>query len=350
LINIKPFNFNYEFLTIAKPQGKSITIKAGETVRAEVIDVLPSGGVVLRMKGGHITVNTEIPLQKDTSLLLKILNTPDTDHRLRFQIIAVLGREGSISLNPKASITLNQLVSLFSSEELKDSFIKSLVDLLPQKFNSLDSNQRNILVSILLNNSRKLILQSVQEMFKENFIPVKSLTPDKLQNAIVNTGIFFENKLRRGSNIEEDLKFKALKNVHSGDENLKELIKTIDQFQIVSRLTDGIFTFLPVLWEGLKRGDIFIKERAKNGKRGYLCIIDLEFSDIGDLQISVFLYEKDLMVTLYVEDEGFREILSSGIKELKDNLAVSFNNIFLKFKNRKEESIGSGDNLFHLKV
>ncbi|WP_457622147.1 flagellar hook-length control protein FliK [Persephonella sp.] len=354
MINIKPFNFNYEFLTIAKPQGKSITIKPGETVRAEVIDILPSGGVVLRMKGGHLTVNTEIPLQKDTSLLLKILNTPEMDHRLKFQIVAVLGKEGSISLNPRADLSLSQLVSLLSSGKLKDSFINSLMEMLPQKFNTLDNSQKNILVSILLNSinsSGRWFFQKAQEMFKENFVPIRDLTPDRLRNAILNTGVFFESKLKKGSvSIDDDLKFKALKSIGSGDESLRELVRVIDHFQVISRLTDGVFTFLPILWNDLERGDIYVQEKSRNGKKGFLCTIDLNFSDLGDLQISIFLYEKDLMITFFVQNDSFRELINNEIKELKDRLSVYFDNVFLKFKTKKEENLVLRDNILHLKV
>ena len=352
MINIKPFNFNYEFLTIAKPQGKSITIKAGETVKAEVIDILPSGGVVLRVKGTHITVNTEIPLQKETSLLLKILDTPYTDQRLRFQIVAVLGKEGSISLNPKAVITLNQIYTLLNTENLKESFIKNIIEILPQKFNSMDSSVKNILVSLLLNSindSKKMIFHNLREMYGENFIHINNLTPDKLQNALINTGIFFESKLKRSStDIKEDLKFKLLRDI--SDKASKDMLRFIDLFQVVSRLTDGLFTFLPVIWRDLEDGKIYIKEKSKDGKKGFLCILDLKFSDIGDVQISLFLYNRDLLISIYIENQKFRKYINDDINELKEILSFSFNNIFIKFKNSRKKDFENIEGLFQIKV
>jgi len=58
-----------EVITILKNLGSSISLKAGENVNAEVVDVLPSGAAVLRIKNSYITVNTEIPLSKDKNLV-----------------------------------------------------------------------------------------------------------------------------------------------------------------------------------------------------------------------------------------------------------------------------------------
>ncbi|WP_457640725.1 hypothetical protein [Persephonella sp.] len=359
MINIKPFNYNYEFITIAKPLGKSITLKAGETVRAEVIDILPSGGVVLKTKGSYITVNTEIPLQKDTSLLLKILNTPQTDHKLKIQIIAVLNKNGTVNVNPTAQLTTEQLSQFLKTETVQKSFIENIVKLIPQKIENLEPHTKLTLINLLQNSikSDKIIPEILKNIpYLQNLlVQVKDITPEKLQLALLNSGILFETKLKnKEKEIKNDLKFKLLQNV-SGKDNaeIQNLLKTVENYQLLSRLAEGIYTFLPVIWKDLERGDILITKKEKKGKKSYLCNIDLNFSDLGNIQILLLLNEKDLLVTFYIENSKFREFIENQVKILKESLqSSSFGNIFVKFPREKRENleIYSSENLLHLKI
>ncbi|MDQ7056652.1 MAG: hypothetical protein Q9M89_09465 [Persephonella sp.] len=114
MINFKPLISNYEFFQIVKPLGKSIHLKSGENVKAEVIDILPTGGVVLRMKGGLLTVETDIPLQKDTTLLLKILST-SPEHRLKIQLIGILDKNNTVQLLNLQQLKIEELISALKS-------------------------------------------------------------------------------------------------------------------------------------------------------------------------------------------------------------------------------------------
>ncbi|WP_457622902.1 hypothetical protein [Persephonella sp.] len=356
MINIKPFNFNYEFITIAKPQGKSITLKAGETVRAEVVDILPSGGVVLRMKGGHITVNTEIPLQKDTSLLLKILNTPQTDHKLKIQIVAVLNKEGNLTINPRSEIMLNQLTSLFGEKSVNLEVLKSITDLLSLNINNLNKDIKNVLVNLFtkgISENRSILFQNITKIPSENIAFINNLTPDKLQFLILNSGIFLENKLRNKKSVDSDLKFKILKGLSEGsDGNLKDILRLIEDYQVVSKLSDGLFTFLPLIWDNFNGGDIFVKERSnqKSGKKSFLCVIDLNFSDLGDIQVSFLFDRRDLFVSFFIENSDFEDFIKREVNELRENLEKVFSNVFIKFNKKKEKTVVMEENFIHLKV
>lgn len=73
MINFKITGHDSEsFLTVIRPGGKNIPLKIGEIVKAEVMDILPSGGVTLKIKGGFITAKTEVPVEKGFSAFFKI--------------------------------------------------------------------------------------------------------------------------------------------------------------------------------------------------------------------------------------------------------------------------------------
>ena len=51
MINFKISNVDSGLISIEKPSGKSLPLQLGETVKAEVMEVLPSGEVTLKIKG-----------------------------------------------------------------------------------------------------------------------------------------------------------------------------------------------------------------------------------------------------------------------------------------------------------
>ncbi|MCX7738307.1 MAG: hypothetical protein N2Z80_02660 [Hydrogenothermaceae bacterium] len=91
MINFKPVQQNFEFFNIVKLLGASIPLSSGESVKADIVDVLPSGAVVLRIKDSYVTVKTEIPLTKENQLLLKVLELKE--NILKLQIVDIKSRE-----------------------------------------------------------------------------------------------------------------------------------------------------------------------------------------------------------------------------------------------------------------
>ncbi|HWR88618.1 MAG TPA: hypothetical protein VN260_00020, partial [Dissulfurispiraceae bacterium] len=65
MLNFKITGTDQGLLTIVKPLGKSLPVRVGEVVRAEIMEILPTGGVTVKIKGVTITARTEVPLNKD---------------------------------------------------------------------------------------------------------------------------------------------------------------------------------------------------------------------------------------------------------------------------------------------
>jgi hypothetical protein len=177
----------------------------------------------------------------------------------------------------------------------------------------------------------------------------------ELKNAIQNAGVTLEAKLKaflkqiqkRGDGLDkddiqnlvnslfkDDLKVNLLrlrqfiedrgyvKESFSGKELLKwvdGLLKDIETFQILSKITDSLYTFLPITWEGLKDGEMAFKKTKTDYQDDiYLCKVKIEFEKFGDLVIMVLMYKWDFFVSFKTKDPGFFELLRLHIDELKD--------------------------------
>lgn len=88
MINFKITSFDNEaFISVVKPTGKSIPLKIGEIIRADVMEILPTGGVTLKIKGEFLTAKTEVPLDKGASVFFKVAGQPVEGKELRLQFM-----------------------------------------------------------------------------------------------------------------------------------------------------------------------------------------------------------------------------------------------------------------------
>jgi hypothetical protein len=199
MINFKPVQIQNEVITILKNLGSSISLKAGENVSAEVVDVLPSGAAVLRIKNGYITVNTEILLSKDNQLLLKVL--PPKDDKLQFQLILVSDKK-----------------------PVNEVFLKEIpIELALKNLDNLPENIKSQFIQNLINNIRKLEENRLNLPVED----VYQIDEKMIKEAIQNSGSFFENKLATLVNQIENLKqmdLQAYKEIFDGKRNILENI------------------------------------------------------------------------------------------------------------------------------
>ncbi len=322
MINIKPFTSPYEYVQITKLSGHSISLKAGEVAKAEVVDILPTGAVVIRLKGNYITVRTEIPLQKDTSLLLKILELP-VDNRLKLQLISVLDEKGNLSVN---------------NEALKDIELSSLSKVISNE--NLNEFEKIMLSNIIRNRIKKA---NVEEGMLKNISFLDNFTPEKLKNSIFNSGVFFEAKMKKLTegkkvDIKNDLKAALMKELsqesildyifNRGDlQSKKELLNDIIMYQFLSKLTNSVYTHIPSIFKGIKYLDVSLK-KEENGST--FIKIDICFEEKGRVMAIITYYEGSLNVFFKFEDDNFRKVCESNIKQLKEKL-INFSPNFFFF-------------------
>ncbi|MEJ5172804.1 MAG: hypothetical protein WHT47_03745 [Hydrogenothermaceae bacterium] len=200
-----------------KPLGASISLSTGETVKADVVDILPSGGVVLRIKDSYVTVKTEVPLTKENQLLLKVLELKNDFVRL--QIVDIKAKQTQISENIKQILQTNPELLILSFDKLPPQTQKEVINFL-----------QNQLKNSILENFPKL----------ETAINPQNLTAETLKKAVENSGIFFENKLLNLYKNIESLKTYT-ENLPTGiKDSLLEILQTtnIDNYQKLEEITN----------------------------------------------------------------------------------------------------------------
>jgi hypothetical protein len=73
--------------TTGEVKGESSPFSPGEVLRAYVLDVSGPNSVSLRIKGRFIEAVTEAPLEKDSAVLVKVLDASDSGGQLRLQLL-----------------------------------------------------------------------------------------------------------------------------------------------------------------------------------------------------------------------------------------------------------------------
>ncbi len=300
MINYKSIALENEYLTIIKPVAKSLTIKPGENIKAQVVDILPNGGVALRVKGQLVEVQSEIPLQKGSQLLLKLLELSDKNV-IKFQIIP----------NNISNTKIENIMNLFKNINTAN---------LLEEFSALKPEFKSILVN--------------------NFYSVYDMS--KFSEVIKNTGILFENKIKKGQDFKNDMKFKLFtllsnKEISNEDrEKIKQLIKDIQDYQYLSKLTDIFWTFIPVLEKGILDAQFLYKKLHKKSTVHFV-LIKLKFKKVGKVDININLIDNSLFINFFIENKNFMDFLKDNLNELKKELNPSFNITFSFFNKTFDE-------------
>ncbi|BAF70316.1 hypothetical protein [Nitratiruptor sp. SB155-2] len=184
--------------TFFKLPQASLNLKVNGTVRAEVVDVLPSGSVLVRINGQELEIRTEIPLQKDTTLLLKVLGMPGSEKAIKLQLLEILDTKKEkvekklqsldltkdlqfalrIALGSKDDKTMQVLLQKGLNEQLQRMNKEIIQTLKPQSFVSLSSSQD---VKMLIAQAKELIEAGAKNELSEVLRTIKELP--QLKNA-----------------------------------------------------------------------------------------------------------------------------------------------------------------------
>ena len=348
-------------------------LKTGDTLKALVVKVLSGTEALLDIGGKTVAAKTEAPLSfagmEGKSVLLKALgSTPSGEPLLKL--------EGELSSGPGLSglseSEAKGLLDLLSSGPApggEAAFLGRLENLLQLAGGSgdvkmpaqLKSALEDALLSLIKSGDAggeslyDLIMAAPQDPQVSQglqaqagmeapasglqFLPsVENLTGPALEKAVAESGILLETNLldlvkgveakiknQKPSGPENDLKALALKlqeGAGSGKEGQSaavsgRLLRDIRAYQLLSRLTGSLYSFLPVRWPGLKEG----LAGFKSGGAGASCLINLDLEGIGKINISVLMRDGGFYVTLRVENAGFREALSRETGQLEGMLS-----------------------------
>lgn len=427
MINFKITGFGNVSLVIERPSGKTLSLKLGEVVKAEIMDILPSGGVTLRIKGDFITAKTEMPLREGAVAFFRVTNLPSDGRDLKLQFMgyktdtskAESQRSDAFFASNEGRVISKLLHELSSSimdtktfNTRVQSINSEILKALPQDINSMPKEIRMRLQNLLQAGLKitgqgiQARLDSLMSQFPEGIkghpliqaitndlmVGIEDLPQIPIKVVLQDTGVVLEAKIRaiaemfqrtepsgnpetesrnqtqaaiptQGkdaaahetkqpplqhdmSSIKRDLKAGLLQlreflaeqdkegvRTFSGHDltsaqrqtalsNINGLLRDIETFQLLSKITDSFYTFLPVNWRELMDGEISFKRGHGDAKGfSYSCRINLDLEQFGELTIMVLMYNRGFLVSFAAESPVLQKTLANNA----DILQESFN-------------------------
>lgn len=322
-------------ITLISPSLKSISLKVNEIVNAEVLEVMDSGRISLRLKTGNeqrgfiILAKTEIPLSKGDNLFLRVMDVRDVI-TLQF---AGFARQGNMDATNNISAKIYNMLSELADSRLRTDEIISIKKIL----SSLPEAIKKAITE----------LKGIDRILTE----IENINQKILKDSIENSGVLFETRLkllRSGDQkiieqiVMSDLKGlllkikdklndeSILKNIQLSEFGLTEiknslnrLIKNIEFFQFNSLLNDVLYTFLPLSWQALIDGEILFRKNIDNKGGSFTCEIRLDLESMGKLSVLVTLFGKDFYITFNVEKTETISLLISNKGLLEERFTAA---------------------------
>lgn len=309
-----------------------LSLKIGNIMSAEVLDILNSDTIILGVKDGSInkvkiTASLDSPLSLSKGDLLRLKVTA-LGQEIRLQVLDITKKVEENPLLKIISTYLSEISSKINKEDIRTSidFLKKVPEDIKVKIPEFSN-------------------------FEKALPEIETLSSKMLEFAIKNSGLFFENKIRifldkmdLKKEIDSDIKglLLRLKDVLKNNQfsslflaseiNTKELLSSIEGFlkiiefyQFSSFLNNVLYTYLPLSWLDLKDREIVFKKREDES---YLCEIRLDIECFGRLNISISYQNKSLYISFYSEDKNILSMINANIKELEKRFEDS--NLLLK--------------------
>ncbi len=237
-----------------------------------------------------------------------------------------------------------------SVENVLKSFLTSVQDLegddLNQKLNDLNSLLESSFddEDIASDDLKKVFSAGfkkeshhIEKTLKNFLLDIKDLKGDELKNKFLNSGVFLESNLKEAKDSPEKVKdilnndlkailSKASEEIsNSSSPNQQEILKNIDKlllqidnYQLLSYLSNGSSLYLPFSWDQLEDGKIELKQ-IKEDK--FFCNIDLKLKDFGDINLKLVLYdENQINLQVYSKSDDFRSLVKDNIAQLRSSL------------------------------
>lgn len=338
---------------IGKADYRGLSFRPGETLEAEVIDVLNEGNILLKIKENILNVRSEIPFNVGQLIKLKVIGIQTNgDLKMRFmeyanpsderiqtylETLKAMLDEGFPNVKTtKFNQLMHKVLNTISdnpmiSDELKTRFEEILIKALKAEGDYITERLLGIINRLTEDISNRTAIEKIKALIKG----VEELQGDTLKTALENTGLIFEARLKRiiqenkpeGLDIVLDKDLKANLLILSKEGILKtevlSLLREIEAFQTLSKVTNSFYTFLPLIWKELRDADIMFKKREdKRGDREFFCRLNLDLKSQGRLTVMVTLHNEDFFVSFFVEDIEFSRMIEEN-KELLQGLFVN---------------------------
>ncbi|GIW46234.1 MAG: hypothetical protein KatS3mg078_0111 [Deltaproteobacteria bacterium] len=378
MVDFKATDLNTSFLIIKSASKRGLVLKPGEIVKGKIVEVSPLGDVLLKIKGTLVKAKAKLNLEKGLEGLFKVLDTGADNTTLKLQFVEYSGKKVYPDYNNELRGDLEKLVKslgvVIKKEGISATEVRRIYfDLLKALHSNADTLSDPLRFDLvrLLRSFLKSDGQGVGErlgIFKNRIpAPLKEFIPygifiDEvmdgereevlgLRKALQNSGVTLEAKLRlflkqiekkekqdirelESSLLKKDMKLSLLKikelleegaGAREGIrdkgilEQVNTLLKDIETYQILSKVTDSLYTFLPVTWRGFKDVDIMLKKTGIGCKdQLYVCRIQFDTERLGNLTATVLMYRDGFFVVFKTKSPFFLKLLNLYVNELEE--------------------------------
>lgn len=413
MILIQESPLSGQIITLLKPVGKEIPFRMGEIIEGQVADIFPSGGLTIKVKGGYLPVRSELTFEKNDTIFLKVLGEGKKNGEIILQLInnktlsqgeELLTNTGSNTGMYRMEDPVRKATELIlkimgsggesgkapTGQALEIGKLRvvlgELLNSLPANIQSLPKGLRTQLQNVLqapieglFSDIQEKILQIIRELtgevqhslstnnLKDILIPMEGLDSRNLKNALENSGVLLEAKLRAmvksdhqgepatltdNSKIDHDLKAIILQlkeniqgkreldsptgflkkflelGARSGEKQppfsekvlgvINNLVKDVETFQLLSKVSDSLHTFLPIRWDELKQGELVLKRRQQSKSTSYSCGIHLDLERLGPVSVFLFMQSRDFYVNFKTDHPQLKAMIHSHLEELQE--------------------------------
>ncbi len=310
------------------------SLRAGELVTAEVLRAGPYGAATIRLKNAVVETRTAVPLQKGDTLTLRVERQENTIH---------LRLGGDAPDQQARSVTRAPLSAFNSFEGIKPGLetLARLTALLLKLPESLRQNLPEI------------------EIIRGFLLEIDDLSGKTVKDAVQNGGVFFETKLRilalgleadgavaeigEGRIIANDLKasllrlkdtllapafLERLRSSLDPDDLLSAVnaaLRSIEFYQLQSKLSDSLRFFLPLLWKQLRDGEIIVREYdpGRPDELSYACTMSLDLEQAGKIRVLLVYQAGAIRIACAAGNEHFSRLFREGVDVLEERFRSS---------------------------
>jgi hypothetical protein len=371
--------------------------KNGEVVLQLINTRIRSGGGDLWIGKG--TGNSEDPARKASDLIMKFIG-PGVDSRK-----VLTGQSWEIG---KLRVVLGELVKSLplNMQSIPRGLKIQLQHVLQASLPGLVPDIQGKILQLIRELNGEVQYSFLKENLAGILIPMEDLDSGILKKALDNSGVLLEAKLRamskaglageasspfEKSKLDNDLKSIVLqlkeviqntkepgsavgffqrireRGARNGETELPlfhkalgtidTLMKEVETFQLISKISDSFHTFLPILWNDMKRGELVLKKKQQPKGVSYSCAIHLELERLGPISVLLFMQSRNFYVNFKTDHPALNRVISSHLEELQESFnreelnlkSVSF---FEKGDPHSDiwESMESEENLINIRV
>jgi hypothetical protein len=94
--------------------GKDISLRVGEIIEGQVVDIFPAGGLTIKVKGGFLPVRSDLTFEKNENLFLKVLGRESQGEEITLQFLGnKSGFEGGqAKVKPSSGVEVERIETL----------------------------------------------------------------------------------------------------------------------------------------------------------------------------------------------------------------------------------------------